>query len=63
MKSISEIVDKLKWGCRLSPPLEVGKDVGLNDLFNYDWEVFVIKKDETTGKFVGKLACCANAPV
>jgi hypothetical protein len=63
MESVSEIADKLKRGCRINPPSEAEKDVGFHDPFNRDWEVFVIKKDETTGKFVTKLACCAEAPV
>ena len=31
--------------------------------FNSDWEVFVVKKDEGTGGFTGKFACCAQASV
>ena len=31
--------------------------------FNSDWEVFVVKKDEGTGEFVGKFACCAPNPI
>jgi len=33
------------------------------DLFSRDWEVFVIKRDNSTGNLVGKTACCALAPV
>jgi hypothetical protein len=62
MDSLSEIVKKLKRGCRIPPPLEVGKDVKFENLFDKDWEVFVVKKDEKTGEFVSKLICCANAP-
>ena len=29
--------------------------------FNPDWEVFVVKKDERTGEFTGRFACCARA--
>lgn len=32
-------------------------------LFNQSWEVFVVKKDQASEKFVGKLACCATAGV
>jgi hypothetical protein len=32
-------------------------------LFDTDWEVFVIKRDKTTGKLIGKTACCALAKV
>lgn len=31
--------------------------------FNSDWEVLVVKKDEETGAFKGKFACCARALV
>ncbi len=27
--------------------------------FNSGWEVFVVKKDEQTGKFIGKFVSCA----
>lgn len=27
--------------------------------FNSEWEVFVVKKDEQTGKFIGKFVSCA----
>lgn len=42
--------------------VECEPDAG-GDLFSRDWEVFVIKRDERNGKLVGKLACCALAPV
>lgn len=35
----------------------------LNDIFNQSWEVFVVKLDEKTGKYIGKVACCALQPV
>ncbi len=31
--------------------------------FNSDWEVFVVKRDEETGKYVGKVAACALCSV
>lgn len=34
-----------------------------NDLFNRSWEVFVIKWDRETEKYIGKVACCALEPV
>ena len=50
-------------GCRVEK-CEFESDHDLNrDLFSRDWQVFVIKRDKTTGKLVGKLACCALAPV
>lgn len=42
------------------------KKDGINSfdpLFDTDWEVFVIKRDKTTGKLVGRTACCALAKV
>ena len=32
-------------------------------LFETDWEVFVIKKNERTGKFGWTVLCCNAAPV
>ena len=32
-----------------------------NKFFSPDWEVFVVKKDEATGGFAGKFACCVRA--
>lgn len=34
-----------------------------NKFFNAEWEVFVVKRDDETGKYVGKLAACASCPV
>lgn len=34
-----------------------------DSLFDGDWEVFVIKKDEKSGELIGKAACCAESPV
>ena len=58
-----ESTRKFKSGCRFEK-CELEEECNLNrDLFSRDWEVFVIKRDETTGKLVGKLACCALDPV
>jgi hypothetical protein len=58
-----ESTRKFKSGCRFEK-CEFEKEDGYNrDLFSRDWEVFVIKRDKTTGKLVGRLACCALAPV
>jgi len=38
-------------------------DESCDTIFECDWEVFVVKYDQTTGKFVGKTACCALAAV
>lgn len=34
-----------------------------DDLFSKKWEAFVVKKDNVTREFVGKLAGCAQTPV
>lgn len=34
-----------------------------DNLFDTDWEVFVIKQDKRTGKLIGRTACCALAKV
>ncbi len=54
---------KLDLSCRFEKcELDEGRNFN-RDLFSRDWEVFVIKRDEATGKLVGKLACCALEPV
>jgi hypothetical protein len=56
--------EKFKQGCRFNNlwVIEGETDSG-GDLFSCDWEVFVIKRDEKTGKLVGRLACCEIARV
>jgi hypothetical protein len=34
-----------------------------NKMFDGSWKVFVIRRDESTGEFVGKKVCCADCPV
>jgi hypothetical protein len=58
-----ESIGKFKSGCRFEKCEFEKGDIFNRDLFSRDWEVFVIKRDETTGKLVGKLACCALSPV
>ena len=53
----------LKIGCRTNDLEKTDKRTGFNNLFDSEWEVFVIKKDKITGEFVGKTACCALSPV
>jgi hypothetical protein len=64
MAAMKNSTEKLKAGCRLEKVcgVECGTDSGA-DLFSRDWEVFVIKRDESTGKLLGKLASCALEPV
>jgi hypothetical protein len=39
------------------------KDETKKDLFDREWEVFVIKRDAETGKLIGRTARCALCPV
>lgn len=64
MGANDKINEKFKRGCRLEKVCELEGETDLGgDLFSRDWEVFVIKRDERSGKLVGRLACCALAPV
>lgn len=57
-------IEKFKAGCRTTSSRDAGTNAEPNkDLFDREWEVFVIKRDETTGKLVGRTACCALSPV
>jgi hypothetical protein len=49
--------------CEIGKKLDQKGDCTFDSLFESDWEVFVIKRDETTGQLVGKTACCALAKV
>jgi hypothetical protein len=63
MTANDKSIRKFKAGCRFEKCELEGRCDFNRDLLSRDWEVFVIKRDETTGKLVGKLACCALAPV
>ncbi len=64
MTTLAEKIAASKMCCRKAKACVQEKTRKLYDrLFDTEWEVFVIKKDETTGKFVGRVACCASAPV
>ena len=57
-------IENFKAGCRTISSGNAGKNVEYNkDLFDSEWEVFVIKRDEATGKLIGRTACCALSPV
>ena len=59
-----EYVQKLKAGCRNKSACRNESISALSkNLFEREWEVFVVKKDQTTGKLIGKVACCALSPV
>jgi len=34
----------------------------LDKMFDGTWKEFVIKRDESTGKFTGKKVCCKGCP-
>jgi hypothetical protein len=58
------ITEEFKFGRRRKKASEAENSGRFNhDFLNGDWEVFVVKHDKSTGKLVGKLACCALAPV
>ena len=57
-------IEKFKVGCRTTSSNTAGINAESNkNLFDREWEVFVIKRDEATGKLVGRTACCALSPV
>jgi len=57
-------IEKFKAGCRTMSSNTAGTNAESNkNLFDREWEVFVIKRDEATGKLIGKTACCALSPV
>ena len=57
-------IEKLRAGCRkVSSNAAITNHESNKNLFGREWEVFVVKRDEATGKLVGKTACCALAPV
>ena len=64
MLSLAEKIEASKQCCRkVKDYVLEKKQAAFERLFNRDWEVFVIRKDEKTGQFVGKAACCAHASV
>ncbi len=57
-------IEKFKAGCRTSSLSNAGSNAEFDkNLFDREWEVFVIKREEATGKLIGKTACCALSPV
>ncbi len=57
-------IEKFKADCRTISSPNAGTNAESNkNLFDRQWEVFVIKRDEVTGKLVGRTACCALSPV
>ena len=64
MTTLAEKFAAARMCCREVKDSAVEKTRKLYDrLFDRDWEVFVIKKDEATGKLIGRTSCCALCPV
>jgi hypothetical protein len=64
MAEKEERIEKFKAGCRTINSSNAGTNAEFNkNLFNREGEVFVIKRDEATGKLIGRIACCALSPV
>ena len=64
MYSFREVLDGIKRVC--GTKREKFNDMSTNpanNIFEHDWEVFVIKYDKRAGKFVGKTVFCALAQV
>jgi hypothetical protein len=64
MAEKEKIIEKFRAGCRKTNSRNTGTNAeSKKDLFDREWEVFVIKRDEGTGKLIGRTACCALSPV
>jgi thymidylate kinase len=64
MTTLAEKFAAAKTCCREVKDSAVEKTRKIYDrLFDGDWEVFVIKQDEATGKLIGRTVCCALGPV
>ena len=64
MTTLAEKFAAARTCCREVKDSMVEKTSKLYDrLFDGDWEVFVIKRDEATGKLVGRTGNCALCPV
>ncbi len=55
MLSLAEKIEASKKCCRkMKDYVLEKKNAAFDRLFNGDWDVFVVKRDERTGQFVGK---------
>ena len=55
MLSLAEKIEASKKCCRkMRDYVLEKKNAAFDRLFNGDWDVFVVKRDEKTGQFVGK---------
>ena len=64
MVTLAEKFEAAKKCCReaIDRSSEKGREF-YNRIFDSEWEAFVVKRDELTGKFIGKLARRADSPV
>jgi hypothetical protein len=64
MLTLAEKIEIAKNCCLKTKEYIARKKEEFNDKFlNTEWEVFVVKRDEETGKYVGKFADCARCSV
>ncbi len=64
MLTLAEKIEASKVCCQKAKDYILEKKRAFYDkLFNSEWEVFVIKRDNKTEKFVGKTVCCALSPI
>ncbi len=64
MLTLAEKFEAARKCCReaIDRSTEKGREF-YNRMFDSEWEAFVVKRDESTGEFIGKLARCADSPV
>lgn len=63
MATIAEKIAEAKKCCRESISRNAEKTKEFYDrFFSGKWKAFVIKRDETTGNYIGKKVCCADSP-
>ncbi len=64
MTTLAEKIAASKMCCQKVKACVQDKTRKLYDrLFDTEWEVFVIKRDEATGTLIGRTACCALSPI
>ncbi len=62
MMTLAEKIEAAKRCCsKAKDYILERKQAAFNRFLNGEWEVFVVKRDEKTGEFVGKTVCCASS--
>lgn len=62
MMTLAEKIEAAKVCCRKAKDYILERrQAAFNRLLSGDWEVFLVKRDEKTGKFIGKIVCCASS--